>query len=313
MGTVAILGGTGFIGSRLCAELAAQGWALRVATRRRARADHLRLLPASSVVEADVNTAEGLAAALDGVDAAVNLVGILNERGDDGRGFQAAHAALPAALARACVATGVHRVVHMSALGAGPGAPSHYLRSKAAGEAALRALPELELTVLRPSVVFGPGDSFFNRFAGLLRLAPGVFPLACAGSRFAPVYVGDVARAFAAVLASPGTAGHDYDLCGPHAYTLGELVRICAAAAGLRRLVIGLPAWASWLQAQVLEFAPGKPFSRDNYRSLGVDNVCTGRCGLRALGIEPTAIEAVVPDLLARRPGGRYGALRRRR
>ena len=308
---ICILGGSGFVGSHLVAGLTRLRHETVVPTRRRERHRALLVNPTCSLVEIDVGSDAALVGTLRGCDAAVNLVGILNESGGRGEDFESVHAALPARFARACVEAGVPRLVHMSSLGAGADGPSAYLRSKGRGEEAVHAVEGLAVTSLRPSVIFGPGDSFFNRFAALLRVAPLAFPLACPESRLAPVYIGDVVRAFVRCLEDDGTVGERLDLCGPRQYTLRELVEYTARVAGLHRWVLGLGDGLSELQAQVMELAPGKPFSRDNFLSLQVDSVCRGENGLARLGIEPSAVETVVPTYLGDRGRrGLYTALR---
>ena len=312
--TIGIVGGTGFVGSRLANELTRSGYRLRVLTRRRERNKHLLVMPTLELIEADVHDPAVLGAHFAGCDAVVNLAGILNEDGDDGRGFQVAHVELAHKVVGACRSLGIGRLLHMSALNADPAGPSHYLRSKGEAEALVRAAASdtLAVTIIRPSVIFGPADQFYNRFATLLMLAPGLFPLARAQARFAPVYVGDVARAMALALTDPQSYGLAYDLCGPSVYTLGDIVSYTARLLDLRRVIVPLPDWAGRLQARLLEFAPGKPFSRDNFRSLGLDSVCTGAAGLARLGIVPTPVEAIVPGYIHREHrGGRYGGLRR--
>jgi NADH dehydrogenase len=291
---ICVLGGTGFVGHHLVRRLARDGHRLRVLTRRRERHRDLLVLPGIDLVEASVLDFTGLAARLEGCDVAVNLVGILNE--GRGRGFGEVHAELPARLAQACQAAGVTRLLHVSALNADPGAPSAYLRSKGQGEAAVLAAAGLHATCLRPSVIFGTDDSFFNRFAALLRFSP-VLPLACPGARFAPVYVGDVVEAMARSLDDRSSVGRRYDLCGPQVFTLAELVRMTAQMCGLRRLVLGLGDGLSRLQARVMQRLPGKPFTMDNYLSMRLDSVCR-EDGLAALGITPTGIDAVMPRYL---------------
>jgi NADH dehydrogenase len=294
-----ILGGSGFVGQRLITRFAQRGFDLKVLTRTSARHRELLVLPALRLIEADVFDPATLKREFAGCEGVINLIGILNERGHRGRGFQRVHVELAQTVLDACAATGVQRLLHMSALNAALDAPSHYLRSK--GEAARRVLAaadRLHVTVFEPSVIFGPGDSFMNRFAGLLRLMP-VFPLACPQAKFAPVHVGDVADAFVRSHADPTTFGRRYSLCGPDTCTLIELVRMTARAAGLRRRVIGLPGWAGWSQAAVMEWLPGKPFSLDNYNSLKLDSVCSTD-SLQTFGITPTPLAAVLPDLLRR-------------
>jgi NADH dehydrogenase len=297
VGTIALLGGAGFVGSRVAARLAAEGHDLRVITRHAPHANHLRVLPRLRVATADAQDPASLARALAGTSALVNFIGILNERGRDGSGFRRAHAGVAAAMVAACRSTGTTRIVQISALNAGhPDASSHYLKSKGEAEQILRA-SGLAVTILRPSVIFGPGDSFLNRFAGLLRVVPGFLPLAMHDARLAPVHVADVAAAVEAVLASPAFAGQTLELCGPDQYTLRELVALTARTIGLRRAVIGLPRVAARLQAALMDFVPGKPFSTDNYRSLLLPSVCTTN-GFGALGLRPRSLAAHVATTL---------------
>ena len=299
---IAILGGSGFVGRHLVAALTRRGHPTRVFTRRRSRSRSLLVMPACEIVETNAHVASNLEAHLAGCDVAVNLAGILNEHSGTGDRFEDVHAELPGKLAEACRRRGIGRMLHMSALGAGAGAPSGYLRTKFRGEQAAHAAEAagIAVTSFRPSVVFGPEDSFFNRFAGLLALSPFAFPLACPRARFAPVYVGDVVRAFLVALGDDSTAGRRYELCGPHTYTLRELVEYTAEVTGRRRLIVGLGDGLSRLQARVFERLPGKPFSTDNYLSTRVDSVCSGGNGLGQLGITPRSVESVVPSYLGR-------------
>ncbi len=288
---ILVLGGGGFVGRHLVAALAAQGARVTVPSRRRERAKHLLLLPTVDVVECDVNRRDALSALVAGRDAVVNLVGVLH-----GPNFARAHVELPQAVLAACRAHGVRRVLHMSALGASIGAPSEYLRSKGAGEQAVLAANDLDATVFRPSVIFGPADAFLNLFAMLARLMP-VLLLACPQARFQPVYVRDVARVMLAALGESKSFGRAYDLCGPKVYTLRELVETVCRLTGRRRLVLGLPGPLSTLQALLLELAPGEPLmTRDNLRSMQVPSVCN--CSL-PFGVVPQALEALAPAWLA--------------
>jgi uncharacterized protein YbjT (DUF2867 family) len=298
---VLVLGGSGFVGRHLVAELARRGLQVTVPSRRRERAKHLILLPTVDVVEADINQRGVLERLARGQDALINLVGILH--GD----FARAHVELPLATVSACRAVGVKRLVHMSALGAAPDAPSEYQRSKAKGEQAVLDAEDLHVTVFRPSVIFGPEDSFLNRFAVMARFLP-VLAVPCPNARFQPIYVGDVARAMAVALADTETFGQRYDLAGPHEYTLKELVELVCAFTHRRRLVIGLPDKLSYLQAWVLEHLPGPLMTRDNYRSMRVPNVTRAPW---PLGGERHSLEAIAPAYLT--PSGpreRYPQLR---
>lgn len=301
--TICILGGTGFIGRRLAALLTDAGQQVIIPTRNYYRQRDLTILPTVTLLEGDVHAPVFLRRAFTGVDAVINLVGILNESGHSGRGFARVHAELPTKVAEACQHAGVTRLLHMSALHAGSDAPSHYLRTKAQGEAAVHAAagPELHVTSFRPSVIFGPRDSFTNRFAQLLRLTPGIFPLACPAARFQPIYVDDVAHAFVHALDSHQSFGQRYDLCGPRVYTLRQIVEYIAVLLGKRVQIVGLNDALSYLQAATLEFFPGKPFSLDNYRSLQVDSVCR-EGATRLPGVGSTTLESVAPGWLARAP-----------
>jgi len=311
-----VVGGAGFVGRHVVAALAARGARVTVPTRRRERARHLLPLPTVEVVETDVMQPGVLAQLAAGRDAVVNLVGVLHsrrgrrdERGpnDYGPDFARAHVELAQAVVNACRAGGVRRLLHMSALGADPQAPSEYLRSKGIGERAALAAEDMAVTVFRPSVIFGPEDAFLNLFSALAAVMP-VIVLACPEARFQPVYVGDVARAFVAALGDRDSSGKRYDLGGPKQYTLRELVETVCAITGRRRLVIGLGPRLSMLQARLLELAPVKLMTRDNVRSMQVPSVCAAPF---PFGIEPGALEALAPEWLAPvRPHQRLPLLR---
>ena len=306
--TVCVLGGSGFIGRHVCHTLAAAGYRVRVATRDRERAkEQLILLPTVDVAAVNIHDPAQLAAFVRGADAVVNLVGVLHDgRGD--RSFQAAHVELARKVVAACRESGIGRLLHMSALASARDAPSRYLRSKGEAEAIVRE-SGLAWTLYRPSVVFGPGDSFLNLFATLLRFSP-VVALACPGARFQPVFVEDVAAAFVKGLADLGSFGRSYDLCGPRVYTLRELVEYVGTVTGRRRPVVGLNDALSYCQALAMELLPVKLMTRDNYYSMKVDNVCS--CDF-PFGIAPAALEAVAPSYLGRRtPRARYQAFRER-
>ncbi len=297
--SILLIGGSGFIGSRIAARLVADGRRVIVPTRRLARAGHLSVLPTLQIVEADVFDERALDRLLPQVDAVINLVGVLHSRPGYpwGPAFDHAHVALPRLLAQACARHHVARVLHMSALGASADGPSMYLRSKAAGEKLLLEAPGLQVTAFRPSVVFGPGDSFLNLFAKLQALSP-VMPLGGADAKFQPVYVGDVARAFADALDDPASIGKVYELVGPHTYTLRELVRLAGVYSGHARPVIPLSASVARLQALLLEWMPGGPLmSRDNLDSMKADNVASGQHPAPPHWT-PTPLEAVAPDYL---------------
>ena len=303
--TVCVIGGSGFVGRHLCQQLAAQGYRVRVPTRDRERAKALILLPTVDVVVTDVQDPAALAAVIRGCDAVINLVGVLHDaRGK--RGFAAAHVELARKVVAACHANNVRRLLQMSALAAAMDAPSAYLRSK--GEAERIVLESgLDVTVFRPSVIFGPDDSFLNMFAGLARVLP-VIALASPGARFQPVYVDDVAAAFVRALADGTTFGRRYELCGPQRYTLRELVAYVARITGHQRPILGLNRTLSYCQAYAMEWLPVKLMTRDNLRSMQVDSVCD--CAF-PFGIKPQALEAVAPMwLAARTPRARYQRFR---
>jgi uncharacterized protein YbjT (DUF2867 family) len=297
---VLVLGGSGFIGRHLINGLTAKVVQVTVPTRRRERSKHLLLMPTVDLVEANLFAPGTLETMVSASEAVINLVGVLHSRpgpaGGYGPEFARAHVELPRALAAACRAAGVKRLLHMSALGAAPDAPSEYLRSKAAGEQAVLAAEGLDVTVFRPSVVFGPEDAFLNKFASLARFLPAL-ALACPSARFQPVYVGDVSRAILAALSDAGAHGKRYDLCGPRIYTLKELVEYVCRVTGRRRLVLGLSDRLSYLQARLLEWSPGPLMTRDNYRSMQVPSVC--ECAF-PFGIVPQPLEAIAPAYLGR-------------
>lgn len=310
--SVCILGGTGFVGRHLVNRLAAEGVRCRILTRRPHRHRHVGVARGSTLVEANVHDRAELVRQFAGQDAVINLVGILNEGG--GENFRRVHYELPLSVLAACQTAGVPRLLHMSALNAdAQGGTSDYLKTKGAAEDYLHAnAGGVAVTSFRPSVIFGPDDSFFNRFAALLRI-PGPFPLACPKARFAPVYVGDVAEAFARSLDDPGTFDQRYDLCGPRVFTLRELVDYTVEAMGERKPIVELNDTLSRLQAKVLGVMPGRPFTMDNYRSMQMDSVCE-RDGLGRLGITPTDVDAIIPFVLGQRlPKQRLDSLRRAR
>jgi NADH dehydrogenase len=297
---VLLLGGTGFVGRRLTWRLGRDGCNVRIPTRSYARNRDLSVSPDVELLEADVHDETALGSLLANCDVAVNLVGILNEPGHDGSGFERAHAELAAKLVRACRRAGVRRLLHMSALKADADrGPSHYLRSKGRAERHIAegAGDEVAYTIFRPSVIFGADDSLLNRFASLLRLFP-VLPLAAADARFAPVFVDDVAEAFAIALREESTRGKTYELCGPEILSLEEIVRFVRAQLGLHRAIIKLPPALGSLEAWIGEYLlPGKPLSRDNLASLRVASVCASD-GFEQLGLRPRSLFSLTSELL---------------
>ncbi|HEV3106766.1 MAG TPA: complex I NDUFA9 subunit family protein [Trinickia sp.] len=297
--SVALIGGSGFIGSHLANALVAAGKSVRIATRRRQHASHLTMLPLD-VIEADVFDPLELARFFEGVDAVVNLVGTLHGRRGEpyGSEFAKAHVELPARIVAACEGKGVHRLIHVSALNADPSGPSMYLRSKGDGEKAVRQATQLATTIFRPSVVFGPEDRFLNIFAVLQRMFP-VIPLAKPDARFQPVYVGDVATAIINALDLDGANGRTYELGGPTVYTLEALVRYCGEAIGRSARIVRLPDAFAYMQAFAFEMLPGEPpLTRDNLDSMTRDAVLTGPLAPE-LGLEPASLEAIAPAYLS--------------
>lgn len=294
---IAIIGGSGFIGSHLVNALVEQGKDVRIATRRRYNARHLTLLPID-VIEADVFDPVQLASFVEGADCVINLVGTLNgKRGRPyGPEFARINAELPARIVSACEGKGVHRLIHVSALGADQNGPSMYARSKADGEKAVHAA-NLAWTIFRPSLVFGPEDQLLNKFAFLQRTFP-VLPLAMPEAKFQPVYVDDVAKAIVNVIDLDAAAGRTYELGGPTVYTLEDLFTYCGDVIGKHARIVRLPETFARLQALTFEMAPGEPvISRDNLDSMKVDNVLSGPLAPE-LGIEPTSIETIAPVYL---------------
>lgn len=315
-GLVTVFGGTGFIGRQVVRSLARQGFRVRAVARNVGRGYRLRMLGdvgQIEVVQANIRDAASVARALEGAEACVNLVGVLFEAGR--QGFQTIHAMGARTIAEAAAAAGVRQLVHFSAIGADEASPARYARTKAMGEAAVRAaFPGA--VILRPSIVFGPEDGFFNRFASLASLSPAL-PLVGGGeTRFQPVFVGDVAAAVARVLTTPGTAGRTYELGGPAVYSFRELLEFICRETGRSPVLAPLP-WplagvvgmVGDVQAAVLPVIPPM-LTSDQVKMLKVDNVVAdGAPGLSDLGIEPKAVEAVTPAYLYRyRKGGQYAA-----
>ena len=295
---ICVLGGTGFVGTELVTRLAEAGHTVRVPTRNLSRGNHLKVLPTVQLIAANVQDGHVLGQLFDGMDVVINLVGILNERGRET--FRTVHAELAGRVVDAMRTARVNRLLHMSSLAAGAQAPSQYLRTKSDAEAQVRmGAAWLDATVFRPSVIFGPRDSLTNRFAGLLRLSRGILPLARPRARFAPIWIDDVVEAFMRALRDRrGTSGKCFELCGPEVMTLAELVRATAKAAALPCHIIPLPDFIAQLQAVVMDFFPGKPFSYDNYKSLTIDSVCSQN-GCASLGIQPVAMHSVIGGYLS--------------
>ncbi len=297
---ICMLGGTGFVGHSIVNRLVDLGHNVSVVTRHRERHRDLLVLPTLQLVQGNIFDKAFLNYELAGADVVINLVGILNEfRGQPG--FDAVHAELPGVIAEVCREQGVPRLLHMSALKASNGGPSAYLRSKGTGEDRAHQVGgrAVAVTSFRPSVIFGPGDSFTNRFATLLKWTPGVLPLPCADARFQPIYVEDVAQAFVKSIDDYRTFGKRYELCGPKAYTLKQIVNTIAHVSSQPRYVLALGNGLSTLQAMVGELLPGKPITLDNVRSMREANIC-GEGFPEVFAFNPAKLEDVVPRYLGR-------------
>jgi len=291
---ITLLGGSGYVGTEMTNRLAELCGEVRVLTRHAQRVKSFRILSNVTVLQCDVHDESALTQAIDGSDVVINLVGILNSAGSQAaNSFDGAHAQLTETVVKACQSAGVTRYLHMSSLGAdAENGSSEYLKSKGRAENTVQNSSQLAWTIFRPSVIFGPGDAFFNRFADLLRMAP-VMPLACADSKLQPVYLGDVCNVMLNSVHDPDSIGQIIELGGPEVFTLKELVTMTAELSGLKRPIIALPDFLARIQARVLEFVPGKPFSRDNFNSLQTDNVLP-----EGVASQPTSVGAVVPRYL---------------
>jgi len=308
MKKITVLGGSGFVGSSLVTKLDAAGYQVTVITRRRETAKHLILLPKVHVIECDLEASLNLRDLLEGSDVVINLVGILHQRGKST--FEKMHHQLPRRLAQLCVELGIPRLLHMSALQASAAAPSQYLRSKAAGEAAVSEFSKkLNSTIFKPSIIFGRGDNFFNLFAKLVKWLPMVF-LAKPEAKFQPIWVEDVATCFVNAIENPATYGKTYELAGPQVYTFRALIVKVMQILTIKRPIIGLGNALSMLQGMMMEWMPVQLMSRDNVRSLSVDSVSAKPIAAE-LGVSLMPLEAVLPEyLLNATPRGAYDAYR---
>jgi uncharacterized protein YbjT (DUF2867 family) len=310
-GLVTVFGGSGFVGAQVVRALAKRGLRLRVAVRNPGRGYRLRMLGdvgQIEIVQANVRNPDSIARAVAGAQACVNLVGVLYETGR--QQFQTIHALGARNIAEAAAAVGVERFVQVSSIGADPDSPSKYARTKALGEAAVREIIP-GAVILRPSIVFGPEDGFFNRFAAIASLSPAI-PLFGGGeTRFQPVFVGDVAAAVATAIVNPAQAGQIYELGGPGVYSFKALMQLVCRETGRRPLLVPIPFALASLIGAAGDLVAGlipPPLTSDQVKLLRVDNVATpGVPGLAELGIEPSALEPVLPTYLFRyRKGGQY-------
>ncbi len=292
-----LFGGTGFVGQHLSGALIRAGYRVRIPTRHPQRHRECAVSPHAEVVPCREHTETALAAVVADSTVVVNLIGILN---GSAAGFRAVHVDLARRIAEATRAAGAQRLLHMSAINADPQARSTYLKTKGEGENAVHAVEGLAVTSFRPSIIFGRGDSFFNRFATLLQINPGPLPLACARAKFAPVFVGDLATLMVATLGDARSTGERLEVCGPGQFTLQQLVAFTADQIGVHRGIIPLGNLLSYFQALALNWAPGRPFTLDNFRSLQSASVCTQPLP-DYLPVPHASVEAVVPGYLGER------------
>ena len=291
------MGGTGFLGQTLAARLIKKGYKVSIPTRQRESFRELLVLPGLQLVQANTHDEKNLQRVLEDSDAVINLVGILNETRSSKQKFKTAHVDFTQRLLETCEKLGIQRYIQVSALKAEAGtSPSEYLRTKGEAEVLVQK-STLNTTVFRPSVIFGAKDSFVNKFAALLRVPSPLFFLPVPNARFAPVFVDDVVEGIALSLDRPETYNKRYSCCGPKIYSMRELIQLIADTMGVKRKIIGLNPLLSKFAASFLGMMPGKPFTKDNYQSLQVNNICENN-GLEKLGINPVSIESVIPSYL---------------
>jgi NADH dehydrogenase len=296
MRKIGLLGGTGFVGKPLINRLIKMGWQIRILTHRREKHRELCLLPQIELVSANIHDQEELNKQLACCEVVINLVGILNEAGNDGSGFRKVHVELPEKLIIACHNNNIKRLLHISAMNADAEQKSHYLRTKGEAEDLFHAAQDLQVTTFKPSLIFGEGAPFFNRFAALLRVPTPIFMLPLAETKFAPVWVNDVGEAMVKTLDNPESYGQRYNLCGPKTYTLQELVAYIAKLIRVKRQILPLKEKHShWIARFMDKLGPTKPFSLDNFHSSQVESVCGKNNHLLQLGITPRAIEIIMP------------------
>ncbi len=310
---IGLQGGSGFLGGFLANLLIKKGHSVRISTREENNSRKLWVLPNTKIGKVDMNRQEQIDRFFEGCDCVVNLIGILNEKKDDGKGFTYVHIELTNRLIQACKTNGIPHLLQVSSLGADPSSECFYQSSKGHAEKLLKSeqSPKLRTSIVQPSVIFGPNDKFTNRFAKLLNITRGVLPLACPKSKLQPVYVGDVAQAIINIIENDSPAGQVYELGGPEIYSLKEIVEYIGEVSGINTRIIPLNSLLSALQAQTLEFFPGKPFSKDNLRALQKDSVCKGVSALETMGIQPARMSEILPSYLGEKNiKGRYSEYR---
>ena len=291
---ICILGGTGFVGRSLISALSKENYTITVITRDFDKNKDLAIYPNLKLIQEDVYNEKRMLEVSKSHDVLINLIGILNEKGFRGKGFYLAHSKIARIILNVCKQNRIKRILHMSALNADPGGSSHYLRTKGEAESFLHTYGErfADVTSFRPSVIFGTEDSFINRFSDLLKFIPFVFPLACAQTRFAPVYVEDLVNFMKDSIDDVSSFNKKIDICGPKIYTLEEIVKIVIEVKGYSTTVIPLNNALSKFQAVIMEFLPGKPFSIDNFNSCLVDSI--SESGLKF----KTELESVIKQYL---------------
>ena len=273
---ITILGGTGFLGSSLINCLAKTSYNITVVTRDREKNKKLLVYPKLKLIQASVHNKEELANVTKNTDVLINLIGILNEKGHSGSGFRKAHSDLSKIILSVCKDNNIRRILHVGALHADPKGPSHYLRTKGEAESYLMTYGKrfANITIFRPSVIFGKNDNFILRFSNLLDFIPFVFPLACHDSKFAPVFVDELSNFIINTITDTKSFNKKYDLCGPKIYTLKEILELIIKVKNRNINVVPLPRTLSKIQASIMEFVPGKPFSLDNFNSCKIDSIC---------------------------------------
>lgn len=307
---VCILGGGGFVGRNLVNCLVREGYTVRVFTRRLERNRHLLVYPSVELVEVNAFDVDTLAVQMAGCDLVINLVGILNEHGGKkGAGFAKVHIDIPRNIVEACRRLGIRRFIHMSVLNADVEAPSYFLRSRGEAEDFLLNCPDIDITVIAPSIIFGPEDNFINRYLSMMRLLP-VVPMPCADARFSPVYINDVVHCVMVAMRNDETIGKRYALCGPRSYDFKELLQYAGKVAGRSRPIIGLGDGMSRIMGRLLGLLPNKPMTYDNYLTLRIDSVCKESFP-KVFGIVPKSLESILPRYLAEQ--GQRGSYYRHR